>query len=205
MQVYALLLLAASVVLLWQNRPQGLVNAPASEMDTDSGSRFAFFACGLMFIAASLMSLFLMLPVTFVSSPDVRHAWQLLMQLAFYAALPLLVITGVAKAWSLHWSRQTFGRLFLAVCAVFALLRGSLWLEYWLWLVLAVGLAGFVRTLIANKSLYYAVPALIWLMACAGYQQLDTGTLVKSVSHLGWLTLCLLPYLLCRRDESEAE
>ena len=126
-----LLLLVSSLLLTWHNRP-------AARGQQWPGSAAARFAAGLMIIGYAAASL---LYHSSQSSHDheIASSELLMRQLALYAALPMLVSTHLAERLRYHFTRQTWGRIFLGWCVVFELGRRSGVLE---WVLLATLVAG---------------------------------------------------------------
>ena len=154
------LVLSGSSLLLWWNRPR----------QQQTGAAAAVFASALlMAISAglSLLDSILALPT------EVQQTQQILLQAAVYAGLPLLAATRLAAALKLHWDKTIWGRILLALCAVFALLRQSDLLESWLLLTFASALAAELWLVSQHQRYFLLAPAAAWALLLAN-QQLDT-------------------------------
>src|SRR5690606_41381176 len=99
------LLLAASALLLWLNRP-------AAHWPGAAAARFA---------AALITALYALLAPWQVS--ELATSQLLLQQLSLYAALPLLLSVTAATTLGYDWSRMIWGRVLLGWCVVFELCR----------------------------------------------------------------------------------
>lgn len=194
MSIHPFILLITAAVLLWQNRLQ------LADQDhlPGSGNRAALFASSLMFLlAATLVIINESAPGT-AADKDFNQLVGLMEQLAVYAALPLMVINGLAKAIGYDWDRGIWGRILLAICAMFALTRTTEWLEYWLMVVLAVGVITFALPIIKRKDWTFSAILLFWLALCLSYFGLDLrSSLGDPGQHWSWLGLTLLPYVIC--------
>lgn len=110
-----LALLALSLAFSWVSRP--------SQSTEWSGERAADFASGLIITLAAGGSLF-------GTMTGNLAAMTLLSGLAWYAAMPLIVLVRVAQAASTlgmpsTWSREIWGRILLVQCVIFELARRS--------------------------------------------------------------------------------
>ena len=194
MSIHPFILWITAAVLLWQNRLQ------LADQDhlPGSGNRAALFASSLMFLlAATLVIINESAPGT-AANKDFNQLVGLMEQLAVYAALPLMVINGLAKAIGYDWDRGIWGRILLAICAMFALTRTTEWLEYWLMVVLAVGVITFALPIIKRKDWTFSAILLFWLALCLSYFGLDLrSSLGDPGQHWSWLGLTLLPYVIC--------
>ncbi len=113
--VSSLALLVVAAVASWQNRP-------ATKGNEWPGSAAGRFAAALMLFGLGVVDVLALLIGT--DANDGLGRTQLLMsQLGLYAALPLLVSTHLAERLRQHWTRQTWGRIFLGWCVVFELGR----------------------------------------------------------------------------------
>ena len=198
MNLHAVILLLSAAVLVWQNRsllsegnqPEG--NAPGS------GDRAARFASALLLLLAGLATVTLSLVPAWQNNADINQTAGLLQQLALYAALPLLVFSGLARALDQDWSRMVWGRILLGICAVFALTRNSEWLDYWMLLVLLAGALTFALPVIRRREFSFIAVLLFWLALSAGYLGLDLrSNLNHNPAVWSWLGLTLIPYLIC--------
>lgn len=194
MSIHPFILWITAAVLLWQNRLQ------LADQDhlPGSGNRAALFASSLMFLlAATLVIINESAPGT-AANKDFNQLVGLMEQLAVYAALPLMVINGLAKAIGYDWDRGIWGRILLAICAMFALTRTTEWLEYWLMVVLAVGVITFALPIVKRKDWTFSAILLFWLALCLSYFGLDLrSSLGDPGQHWSWLGLTLLPYVIC--------
>ena len=194
MSFHPFVLLITAAVLFWQNRPQvaDQQNLPGS------GNRAAQFASGLIFLLAAVLTIVSNLVPALAADKDFSHFVSLMEQLAVYAALPLMVINGLVKALDYDWDRGIWGRILLAICAMFALTRTTEWLDYWLMLILAAGLVTFLLPLIKRRDWNFSAVILFWLAICAGYVGLDLrATLGSAGQHWSWLGLTVIPYVIC--------
>lgn len=193
MSIHPFILLVSATVLLWQNRP---LNAASSL--PGQGNRAAHFASALIFLLAALLAITALAVPQWAENKDFAHSQQLTEQLALYAALPLLVSNGLAKALGFDWDRTIWGRILLAFCAVFALTRTSVWLDYWMWLVLAGGLITFALPVVKRREWNFIPFVIFWLALCAGYAGLDLrNNPGADGQHWSWLGLLVIPYIIC--------
>lgn len=123
-----LLLLASSLLLAVSNRP-------AARGQQWPGSAAARFAAALMIVGYAVASLL----YHSLHDHEIAQSELLMRQLAMYAALPMLVCTHLAERLRYHFTRQTWGRIFLGWCVVFELGRRSGVLEWVLLATLVVG------------------------------------------------------------------
>ena len=124
--VDALILLYASAILSWNNRPASAGQWP--------GSAAARFASGLMLLGYGVSALLNLVPAF-----DLARTELLMQQLGLYAALPMLICAHLAERLGYHWSRQIWGRIFLVWCVLFELGRRNELLETMEWVTLALG------------------------------------------------------------------
>ena len=194
MSIHPFVLLITAAVLLWQNRLQPV----DQDQLPGSGNRAALFASGLIFLLAALLTIISEFAPDIAADQDFNQFVGLMEQLAVYAALPLMVINGLAKAFGYDWDRGIWGRILLAICAMFALTRTTEWLDYWLMLVLAAGVITFALPIIKRQDWNFIAIVLFWLALCIGYLGLDLrSSLGSSGQHWSWLGLTLLPYVIC--------
>lgn len=194
MSIHPFVLLITAAVLLWQNRLQSV----DQDQLPGSGNRAALFASGLIFLLAAVLTIIREFAPAIAADKDFNQFVGLMEQLAVYAALPLMVANGLAKALGHDWDRGIWGRILLAICAMFALTRTTEWLDYWLMLVLATGLITFALPIIKRQDWNFSAIVLFWLTLCIGYLGLDLrSSLGNSGQHWSWLGLTLLPYVIC--------
>lgn len=148
----SVLLLGASALLLWLNRP-------AAHWPGAAAARFA---------AALITALYALLAPWQVS--ELASSQLLLQQLSLYAALPLLLSVTAATAFGYDWSRMIWGRVLLGWCVVFELCRRNDVLAECLQLEILAGLLITLLPLILNRRVIYS--ALLystgWLVLMAG-------------------------------------
>ena len=200
MSIHPFVLLITAAVLLWQNRLQSVDQDPLPDSgigSRGSGNRAALFASSLIFLIAAVLALLGNTLPELASDKDFDQFAGLFEQLALFAALPLMVINGLVRALGFDWDKTIWGRILLAICAVFALTRTSEWLDYWLMLVLAAGVVTFMLPIIRFKTWAFVAPLVFWLMLIAGYTGLELRNLSISEQHWSWLGLTLVPYLIC--------
>jgi hypothetical protein len=192
--IHPFILWITAAVLLWQNRLQ-----PADQDHLPgNGNRAALFASSLMFLLAATLVIINESAPGIAANKDFNQLVGLMEQLAVYAALPLMVINGLAKAIGYDWDRGIWGRILLAICAMFALTRTTEWLEYWLMVVLAVGVITFALPILKRKDWTFSAILLFWLALCLSYFGLDLrSSLGDPGQHWSWLGLTLLPYVIC--------
>lgn len=169
-------LLVMSSLLLWASRPGG----------SWSGVNGARFAAGLILLVHALFSLI-----------DTGLSWQirqLPQQLSLYAALPLLACTLMAAQLGYHWSRIIWGRILLALCVVFELMRRAGELPLLLWITLGLALLSALLALPRN-SRFAAPAAASWGLLMLWYQQ--TGFHQQDVNL--WLAAALVPVIYLQR------
>ncbi|WP_430460467.1 hypothetical protein ACQUQU_14785 [Thalassolituus sp. LLYu03] len=168
-------LLIMSSLLLWASRPGG----------GWSGSSSARFAAGLILLVHALFSLI-----------DTGLPWSIRLlpqQLSLYAALPLLACTLLAAQLNYHWSRLIWGRVLLALCVVFELMRRAGELPLLLWVTLGVALLSALLAIPRNSRL--AVPAAAsWGLLMLWYQQ--TGFAQQDLNL--WLAASIVPIVFLR-------
>ncbi len=122
----ALILLYASAILSWNNRPASAGQWP--------GSAAARFASGLMLLGYGISALLNLIPAL-----DLARTELLMQQLGLYAALPMLICAHLAERLGYHWSRQIWGRIFLVWCVLFVLGRRNTLPDTMEWVTLALG------------------------------------------------------------------
>ena len=158
-------LLYASVWLSWHNRPATAGHWP--------GSAAARFAAGLMMLGYGISALLNQIPDLGLARTEL-----LMQQLSLYAALPILICSHLAERLGYNWTRQIWGRVFLAWCVVFELGRRNDVLDIILWVAIALGLAAMLLPWLmpkrmetseaplttAEKRMHLQFPPLIWLM-----------------------------------------
>jgi len=165
-----------SGLLLWSSRPG----------NAWSGMAAARFAAGVILVVQALFSLLhLQLPY------EVRLLPQ---QLSLYAALPLLVSTLLASALNYHWSRLIWGRILLALCVVFELMRRFNELSLLLWITLG-GAALSALPLIPRQKQQGTAALLCW--AGLGFWLYQTGPRHSDINL--WLAVTLIPVMYLQR------
>ncbi|WP_419812568.1 hypothetical protein [Bacterioplanoides sp.] len=198
MSIHPFVLLITAAVLLWQNRLLASSDNEQELNERGQGDCAALLASSLIFmIAAALAVVGNALP-ELASDKDFDQFSGLFEQLALFAALPLMVINGFTRVLGFDWDRTIWGRILLAICAVFALTRTSELLDYWLMLILVLGAITFVLPIARYRSFAFIAPLAFWLMLVVGYSGLElrsTGT--SDQQHWSWLGLTLIPYLIC--------
>jgi hypothetical protein len=154
----SLLAMATALAMAWVTRPR-------SEW---SGGDAGRFCAAVILLPAGLLNAL----ATGTQTGDLHQAAQLLLQLSLYAGLPLLAAIVVAEQLGHFFSRLIWGRALLAICAVFALLRTSPYLHYWLLLVLiAAGLGLLWGALQQRRACWLALP--LWLLVLASFWALN--------------------------------
>ena len=198
MSIHPFVLLITAAVLLWQNRLLASSDNEQELNERGQGDRAALLASSLIFMIAAALAVVGNASPELASDKDFDQFSGLFEQLALFAALPLMVINGFTRVLGFDWDRTIWGRILLAICAVFALTRTSEWLDYWLMLILALGAITFVLPIIRYRSFAFIAPLVFWLMLVVGYSGLElrsTGT--SDQQHWSWLGLTLIPYLIC--------
>ena len=168
-------LLIMSSLLLWASRPGG----------SWSGSSSARFAAGIILLVHALFSLI-----------DTGLPWSIRLlpqQLSLYAALPLLACTLLATQLNYHWSRLIWGRVLLALCVVFELMRRAGELPLLLWITLGLALLSAVLALPRNART--ALPAVAGWALLIVWQQYGWGYTGLNL----WLAASLIPVIYWHR------
>ncbi|MDK2779680.1 MAG: hypothetical protein KYX62_18710 [Pseudomonadota bacterium] len=172
----SLFLLIMSGLLLWSSRPGR----------SWSGIAAARFAAGLIMLLYALVSLPLIQPGYRITL--------LLQQLSLYAALPLLSATLLIHALGYRWSRLIWGRILLALCVVFELMRRAGELQLLIWIALGAAIAAALLSFTANRS---KAASAITIWAAAGFwfsaTQLQHGDICY------WLAVTIIPPLYLSR------
>lgn len=190
-------LVYASVWLSWHNRPASAGQWP--------GSAAARFAAGLMLLGYGVSALLNQIPSLNLVSTEL-----LMQQLSVYAALPILICSHLAERLGYNWTRQIWGRIFLAWCVVFELGRRNDVLDIILWVAVALGVLTLALPWLlpkrmetseatpltnAEQRMHLQFPVLIWLMLAAtllGGQAAINGTsLINTTLWLGVAALAL--------------
>lgn len=92
----------------------------------------------------------------------------LLRQACLFAGVPLIAAIWLADLFGKSWDRVIWGRVLLGLCAMFELGRRGDWLDTWLLITLAAGMAGSVLCQIRySQWLRSAALALLWLFSIA--------------------------------------
>lgn len=161
----SVLLLGASALLLWLNRP-------AAHWPGAAAARFA---------AALITALYALLAPWQVS--ELASSQLLLQQLSLYAALPLLLSVAAAIAFGYDWSRMIWGRILLGWCVVFELCRRNDVLAEFLQLEILAGLLLTLLPLIINRRVIYSA-----VLCGAGWLILGIGVWLQPA----WLNTMII-------------
>jgi hypothetical protein len=127
-------LLSVSLILCWGAKPR---------KDTEwKGEQAADMAGGLIIAAAAIGNLWLQISGN-------ESAILLLDSLAWYAALPLLITVRMIQAaqhlgFDWHWDRIIWGRILLALCAVFEVCRRANQLDVIIYVASVIGCVSFL-------------------------------------------------------------
>ena len=124
-------------------------------------------AGGLIIAAAAIGNLWLQISGN-------ESAILLLDSLAWYAALPLLITVRMIQAaqhlgFDWHWDRIIWGRILLALCAVFEVCRRANQLDMILYVSSVVGVISLFVIAIKHTATVLVIPAIAACAASVGY------------------------------------
>lgn len=200
MSLHPVFLLITSALLLWRSWPLR-ASANADQLA-------APLASALMMLAAALMAIIWSAMPSLNESTDAQQFYTLLEQLAFYAALPLLVCHRLAQGLGFIWNRMIWGRILLALCAMFALLRTNGGLDIWLWIVLAAGLLAFAlpftKAAFRQHWSYTLVSVMFWGFVLMSFTSLELNHGSTDYARWSWLGFALVPFSLPCQAHSQS-
>jgi hypothetical protein len=152
-------LLSVSLILCWGAKPR---------KDTEwRGEQAADMAGGLIIAAAAIGNLWLQISGN-------ESAILLLDSLAWYAALPLLITVRMIQAaqhlgFDWHWDRIIWGRILLALCAVFEVCRRANQLDVIIYVASVIGSISLFFIAIKHKATLLVILAIAACSVSMGY------------------------------------